>query len=104
MLTTSGAQTVEDCEQAYADSEQETWGQPPASCYFFDVVGATLYGQLTAGGQVSGSHSGATEEAFHAANESEDHLLVTYGALDRLVSLALKESPSDDWEHELSDL
>lgn len=47
----SRTQTVRIDAPVYATSEPESseWGQPPASHYFFTIIGTTLRGQLISG-------------------------------------------------------
>ncbi|HEC33704.1 MAG TPA: hypothetical protein ENI37_03185 [Chloroflexi bacterium] len=47
----SRTQTIGVDTLVYATSEPESseWGQPPASHYFFTIIGTTLHGQLISG-------------------------------------------------------
>ncbi len=101
---------IENEQSACEVSEPESWGQPPAGCYYFVTLGGKVYGHLVAGTHISsGSGASANDVLLYGAEpvyeeEPEDAIIADSGIFPKLIAQARQESPSSDWEQELYEL
>jgi len=103
--TTSGSRVrVDEGRCTYPESPQESWGQPSAARYVFEVVGHTLYGQFVSGVYISSYPSASPDQVLGCDEEPEDALLVESGILPQLIARARQEPASANWEQDLAEM
>ena len=110
MTITSTRARIGTAQEACEVGEQERWGQPPAGCYYFVIIGGKTYGHLVTGSHISsGTGTSANDALVYETEpmyeeELEDAIIADSGILPQLIAQARQEPPSSDWKRDLHDL